>query len=195
MVEEELSQHGGCSQLSRRVLSWYRLLPDLQKSFGRSDVFLKMGHLFLEQAPHDGHLILGGPAAGHQGKGIAHLLVRTHAAFAKHPAGHMTRGFNHLGIVQQHQRLQRCARGLSPDDAVAAVGCIQRHHGRWGHGPFPIGVEAAPIELVALAQLIVTATHGHLPETVRMIRLHARSTHLVDHQAAREECLIAQHFR
>jgi hypothetical protein len=65
VVEEELSQHGCGSQLGRWVLSRDRLLPDLQESFGRSDVLLKVGHLFLKQAPQDGYLFLGGPAAGH----------------------------------------------------------------------------------------------------------------------------------
>ena len=104
-------------------------------------------------------------------------IARARAAFGHHPLGDRARGFEILRIVEQHQRLQRRVRALAGDGAEQPFGRVEVDRRRRRRRPLPDGVEAAAIEIVALAFDVVRRVprRERFPQAGRLIRIDARS--------------------
>ena len=106
--------------------------------------------------------------------------------------------FDELGVVECDQCLQRRVGAFAADGASFTRGGVEDfHRGRWG-GTFDERVETASIEAFAGVPFVVAgvaAEHrDRFPDSFGLVRLHAGTAQLGDEQAARRQCVIADHF-
>ena len=87
--------------------------------------------------------------------------ARLEPAFVDGALGECPRGLDELGVVQEHQGLERRRGRLPLDGADLARGGVERQHGRRRRGPLPERIEAAAmapcagVALVGQARLLL----------------------------------------
>ena len=120
---------------------------------------------------------------------------RITAALGQRFFSQCTGRFYKLGVVQQHQRLQRCIGTWASRRAFLATGCIKYKHRRVQVLPLPVYVEAPPVEIAANIGLVAALGKVEVvPIPVGLIRLDARAADLPSQQAAGGKRRIAHHL-
>ena len=118
------------------------------------------------------------------------LVVGRSSAFLQGALSHEAGRFYKLGVVQEHEGLQRCAGDLPSHGAVVSFRGIEGHHRRRRGCAFPVGIEAASIQSFARVRLVFPAGGFFLPEPFRLVGFHAWSADLVDEESGRGEGVV-----
>ena len=137
----------------------------------------------------------GGIAREQHAEAIAQAAGGVGATFLHHALAERAGGFDEGDVVHEVEGLHGSVGAGFADDAGLATGGVEGHHHGRRDGAFPERVEAAAVEVVAVALSVVHVLHGGLfPESGGLIGHDGRATDLFGEQAGGEEGLVADGF-
>jgi hypothetical protein len=103
-------------------------------------------------------------------------------------------GFEELFVVEEDECLEGSGGDLAAGDADLAFGGVEGFHGGGWGGAFPVGVETAAVETVAVVAVVGPAAAFFLPDAWWLIGFDAGAAGFCDEEAGGGEGGVADHF-
>ena len=103
-------------------------------------------------------------------------------------------GFEELFVIEEDEGLEGSGGDLAAGDADLAFGGVEGFHGRGWGGAFPVGVETAAVEPVAVVAVVGPAAAFFLPDAWWLIGFDGGAAGSGDEEAGGGEGGVADHF-